>query len=135
MERKNERDVIPACEHLGISVLPFFPLGSGLLTGKYRADRSPTGSRLTEPSYRHLLEGPERTVADRLAECADEVGVSLLDLALGWLAGRPAVGSVISGARTPDQVRANAAAVSWRPSADVLARIEEITASPRTHER
>ncbi|HLK43857.1 MAG TPA: aldo/keto reductase [Thermoleophilia bacterium] len=120
LRRDAERELLPACAEFGIGVLPFFPLASGLLTGKVGRDRPPAaGTR---------LEGREVAVADldrieRLTVYAQERGRSLLDVAIGGLAAQPAVGSVIAGATSAEQVRANVAAGEWEPTADDLAAL------------
>ncbi len=113
--RDAERDVLPACERLGISFVPYFPLASGLLTGKYRRGAGgPPGSRL---SGRGEIAGDEQFDAiERLERYASERGITLTDVAIGALLARSVVCSVIAGATKPEQVAANAAAGRWRPS-------------------
>ena len=111
LERSAESDLLPACEAYGVGVLPFFPLANGLLTGKYRRDSPPPeGTRLSgqpvgEETYERL-EALERFAAER--------GRSLLELAFAGLLAKPAVASVIAGATSPEQVKANAAAGEWQ---------------------
>jgi aryl-alcohol dehydrogenase-like predicted oxidoreductase len=111
-EREAEDDVLPACERLEIGFLPYFPLASGLLTGKYRRGEVATEGRLAGREI--PAERWDRVEA--LQRYADERGVSLLDVAVGGLLAMPGVTSVIAGATTPDQVRANVAAGAWEPS-------------------
>jgi aryl-alcohol dehydrogenase-like predicted oxidoreductase len=116
LARDAERSLLPACERLGIGLIPFFPLARGLLTGKYRrGEPAPPGTRLAAQG----LDADERTWdrLEALEAFARERGVALLDVAIGGLAAQPAVASVIAGATTPEQVRANAAAGEWRPTA------------------
>jgi aryl-alcohol dehydrogenase-like predicted oxidoreductase len=120
-EREAEDDVLPACERLEIGFLPYFPLASGLLTGKYRRGEVATEGRLAGREI--PAERWDRVEA--LQRYADERGVSLLDVAVGGLLAMPGVTSVIAGATTPDQVRANVAAGSWEPSSD---DVEELRA-------
>jgi aryl-alcohol dehydrogenase-like predicted oxidoreductase len=124
LERSVEGDVLPLCRQFGVGFVPYFPLASGLLTGKYRrAQEPPPGSR---------LEGrPDRLTDDvfdqieALERFAEERGHTILDLAVGALASTPGVSSVIAGATTPEQVRANAAAGSWTLSDDDLASLRQ----------
>ena len=114
VEREAEDEVLPACERLGVGFLPYFPLASGLLTGKYRRGETATEGRLAGreiPDHRW-----DR--AEALQRYADERGISLLDVAVGGLLGMPAVSSVIAGATKPEQVHANVAAAAWEPSAE-----------------
>jgi aryl-alcohol dehydrogenase-like predicted oxidoreductase len=123
--RDAEREVLPACERLGLGFVPYFPLASGLLTGKYRRDEPPP------PEAR--LSGRERIAADEqfdlleaLESYARERSISLLDVAIGALLARPVISSVIAGATKPDQVRANVEAARWVPSEDDLAALNEL---------
>lgn len=123
LRRDAERELLPACERLGIGFIPYFPLASGLLTGKVSRDRPPEpGTRL---HGRPIGEADLERV-ERLSKVADELGVSLLEVAIGGLAAQPAVLSVIAGATKPEQVRANAAAGGWEPGADALAAIRAV---------
>jgi aryl-alcohol dehydrogenase-like predicted oxidoreductase len=124
LNRGIEAELVPACERFGLGVLPFFPLESGLLTGKYRRGESaPTGTRLTSPRFASTLASAPWDRIESLRGYASARGLSLLDVALGGLAAMPAVASVISGATTPDQIRENAAAIAWQPSAEDLAEL------------
>jgi aryl-alcohol dehydrogenase-like predicted oxidoreductase len=116
IHRDAEKDLLPACEKFGVGLLPFFPLASGLLTGKYRrGEAPPAGSRLANESFaRWLADAPWDTI-ERLDRYAADRGASLLEVAIGGLLARPVVASVIAGATTAEQVRANAAAAAWRP--------------------
>jgi aryl-alcohol dehydrogenase-like predicted oxidoreductase len=125
LERTVEHEVIPACLEHGIGMLPFFPLASGLLTGKYKRDGSaPEGSRLVGRSDWLTEEAFDKVEA--LEKLAAERDLSLLDLAIGGLAAQPAVASVIAGATRPEQVVANVKAGEWEPTADDLAAIDAI---------
>jgi aryl-alcohol dehydrogenase-like predicted oxidoreductase len=116
IHRDVEKDVLPACERFGLGLLPYFPLESGLLTGKYRrGEQPPAGTRLAGDAFaRWLADAPWNTI-ERLEAYATTRGVTPLDVAIGGLLARPAVASVIAGATTGEQVRANAAAAAWRP--------------------
>ncbi|HEX5713012.1 MAG TPA: aldo/keto reductase [Solirubrobacterales bacterium] len=129
LKRGIEAVVAPACERLGLSILPFYPLAKGLLSGKYRrGEDGPAGTRLAGQVAGSVEEF--ETVA-RLQAFAAERGVGLLDVAIAGLAAQPAVGSVIAGATSPEQVSANVAALRWRPSAADLAELDRITPSTR----
>ena len=134
LQRKVEAEVMPACREFGLGQLPFFPLASGFLTGKYRrGEPLPEGTRLaawqqamparidalTADSNFDLLEALERYAADR--------GRTILDLALSWLASDPAVSSVIAGATKPEQIEANVAStLAWQLSAEEFAEVDAI---------
>jgi aryl-alcohol dehydrogenase-like predicted oxidoreductase len=120
-EREAEDEVLPVCEKLGIGFLPYFPLASGLLTGKYRRGEAATEGRL---AGREIADGRWDSL-ETVQRFADERGVSLLDVAVGGLLAMPAVTSVIAGATRPEQVRANVAAGAWEPSP---ADVEELRA-------
>jgi aryl-alcohol dehydrogenase-like predicted oxidoreductase len=124
VEREVEDEVLPACERLGIGMLPYFPLASGLLTGKYRRGEAATEGRL---AGRQVPE--ERwDRLEQLQEFAAGRGASLLEVAVGGLAAMPAVASVIAGATKPEQVRANVQAGEWEPTAADLAALEALHA-------
>src|SRR5947208_190533 len=115
LERAVEEDVLPRCRELGVSFIPYFPLSSGLLTGKYRRGQAPPpGSRLE--SRRDALSDKAFDRVERLEEFAAAHGRTLLELAIAGLASQPAVVSVIAGATSPEQVRENAAAAGWELS-------------------
>ncbi|QWF21623.1 aldo/keto reductase [Nocardioides sp. LMS-CY] len=129
LDRTVEAEVLPACEAFGLGVLPFFPLEYGLLTGKYRRGASaPAGSRAAlDPSRSSWLANADWDRIEAVETYAEARGLSTLDVAIAGLAAQPAVASVISGATSGDQVRTNAAALRWSPSADDLAELDEIT--------
>ena len=128
-----EVELVPAMEHFGVGLLPYFPLAGGLLSGKYRRDAAlPEGARLTDTkrSADRFLTERNWSIAERLQSLADELGISLLDIAIGWLAAQRTVASVIAGATRPEQVDANVEAAQTGLDADTLARIGEIARSP-----
>jgi len=130
LTRKAEAELIPAAGHYGLGILPYFPLENGLLTGKYhRGEQAPEGSRLTDPRFTRFqtVDAAPWDTLEALTSFAAERGHTLLELAFAGLVSRPAIGSVIAGATTPEQVRANAAAGSWTLTADELAEIDKIT--------
>jgi aryl-alcohol dehydrogenase-like predicted oxidoreductase len=117
LDRGVEVELVPACQQFGIGVLPYFPLARGLLTGKYRrGEAAPAGTRLASRSQ--TLEDADFDRIEALESFASQAGRTLLEVAMGGLAARPAVSSVIAGATTAEQVRANVAAGSWVPSED-----------------
>jgi len=125
LRREAEEELLPVCERLGLGVLPYFPLASGLLTGKYRRGQPrPEGTRLSDRDDVFTDEKWDRLEA--LDEFARQRGVTLLDVAIGGLLAQPAVASVIAGATKPEQVRSNVAASEWQPSADDLAALNAL---------
>jgi aryl-alcohol dehydrogenase-like predicted oxidoreductase len=130
LERSIEADLVPACQQYGVGILPYFPLAMGLLTGKHQPGSIVPGSRLSNARFSDYLAQAPWDVVEKLRAFAAERSLSILDVAIGGLAAKPAVGSVIAGASTPDQVRANASAVAWSPTADELAQIDAITHRP-----
>ena len=127
LNRSVEADVIPVCERLDVVLMPYFPLASGVLTGKYRKGQPhPEGSRLAAwgPMADQFASDEKLDVVERLIEYAAAHGHTLPELALSWLAGTPTVGSVIAGATSPEQVRANAAATTaWVLTPDERAEV------------
>lgn len=120
LERGASKEVLPACERFGLGFLPFFPLASGLLTGKYkRGEAAPEGTRLAAWGSRGQAAINDRNMdrVEALETWASEKGHTLLELAFAWLLAHPAVSSVIAGATSPEQVQANAAAANWALSA------------------
>jgi aryl-alcohol dehydrogenase-like predicted oxidoreductase len=123
--REAEEELLPACERLGLGFLPYFPLASGLLTGKFRrGEPIPKGTRLSGGSDVFTDETFDRLEA--LERFAEERGVTLLNVAISGLLARPVVSSVIAGATKPEQVRANVAAAEWEPTPEDLAALDQI---------
>ena len=124
LARRVESEVAPVCERYGVGLLPYFPLASGLLTGKYRRAESPAGGRLATSAS----SIPDRMydIIERLESYAAGHGVRILDVAVGGLAARPQVSSVIAGATSPSQVQRNAAASDWVPSATELTELDAL---------
>lgn len=129
LHREPEAGMLEECERLGVAFLPYFPLMSGLLTGKYRRGQPlPQGSRITkEGRFADLLSDRNLAVVEELILFAEARGRTILELAISWLLARPAVASVISGATSPGQVKANVDAAGWRLSESELAEIDAIT--------
>jgi aryl-alcohol dehydrogenase-like predicted oxidoreductase len=130
LDRWVEGAVIPACAHFDVGMIPYSPLANGLLTGKHRRGQpAAPGTRLAAvpgANPDRWLTDLNFDVVEALEGFARERGVTVLDVAIGGLAAQPQVVSVIAGATSPEQVRANARAGGWRPSADDLAEIDRI---------
>jgi len=129
--RAPEKELIPAMQHHGLGLLPFFPLASGLLTGKYRRNqRLPQDTRLTKEQRLadRFMTDANWEKAERLREFAEQRGHTLLELAVSWLAARPTVASVIAGATKPEQVEANVRAVGWKLSLEEIAEVDRLAA-------
>ncbi|WP_345507609.1 aldo/keto reductase [Terrabacter aeriphilus] len=126
LERDVEDELVPACEHVGVGLLPFFPLASGLLTGKYRrGEAAPEGTRLAGMADR--LAAADWDTIERLEAYAAQRDLRPIDVAIGGLAAQPAVASVIAGATRPEQVVDNVRAGLWEPTADDLAELDDVT--------
>ncbi|MCR2785344.1 MULTISPECIES: aldo/keto reductase [unclassified Microbacterium] len=126
LARAAERDVLPAVERFGLGFFPYFPLHNGLLTGKFSRDAAPTDTRIMR-QRRHVYDDAPWDALEEYRAFCDARGITMLEATYGWLLARPALSSVIAGATTPEQVRANAAAASaWSPSADDLAAIDAL---------
>lgn len=134
LHRDGEAELIAACERHDLSILPYFPLASGLLTGKYtRGEEPPPGTRLSMvPAERRerALSDEAFDKVERLTAFARDRGHSLLDLAMSWLAGLPHLASVIAGATKPEQVQANVDAAGWVLTGDERAQVDDITGGP-----
>jgi aryl-alcohol dehydrogenase-like predicted oxidoreductase len=129
LSREPEDGVLAECERTGLAFLPFFPLASGLLSGKYRrGEPAPEGTRLAAMGDRASSQLTDERLAQvaALDELAQRHGHTVLDLAFGWLLSRPAVASVIAGATRPEQIAANVAAGQWIPGDDVLREVDAI---------
>ncbi len=137
LAREAREEVLPACRKLGLSFMPYFPLASGMLTGKYRRGQPPPpGTRMAgRDGWNEFLTDERFDVVERLTAFAKEHGRTLLELAMSWLGSQPEIATVIAGATTADQVRENAEAVeAWRLSDDEFAEIDDLLgdeAAPR----
>ncbi|OGO51426.1 MAG: aldo/keto reductase [Chloroflexi bacterium RBG_16_68_14] len=130
LDRRIERELVPACNAYGLSVLPYFPLASGFLSGKYRSGQAlPEGTRLAEagPMAERVLTEENFGTLAKLEAFAESRGRSVLDLAIGWLASQPYVACVIAGATKPEQVEQNVRAAEWKLTSDELAEVDAIT--------
>jgi len=128
--RDIEKDLLPAAQEYNLGLLPFFPLASGLLTGKYqRGAAAPADTRFAKaPALRDRYVTPRNEdIVEQLVAFAKARGHSMLELAFSWLASRPQVSSVIAGATRVEQVEANVKAIDWTLSAEELAEIDRIT--------
>lgn len=131
LNRAIEQDVVPMMETYGLGMLPYFPLASGLLTGKYKKDSMPEGARLTDmPRFANRGYVTEANFAkvEKLENFANQRGHSVLELAFSWLAAQKVTGSVIAGATKPEQIKSNVSAANWKMTAEELAEIDELLA-------
>ncbi|MDQ1173255.1 aryl-alcohol dehydrogenase-like predicted oxidoreductase [Microbacterium testaceum] len=130
LARAAEREVLPAAERWGLGFFPFFPLHNGLLTGKFTREGGPEGSRIMRQRP-HLWRDAPWDALERYQAFCDAREISMLEATFGWFLAHPVVSSVIAGATSPEQVRANAAAATaWTPSAADIAELEEILPLP-----
>lgn len=127
LERRVEHEVTPACAKFGLGMLPYFPLASGMLTGKYKRGEAPAeGTRMAAWGARAQAALSDRNFdkVEALESWANERGHTLLELAFAWLLGHPVVSSVIAGATRPEQVKANADTAAWKLTPQ---EVEEVT--------
>jgi aryl-alcohol dehydrogenase-like predicted oxidoreductase len=130
LDRRIEREVVPACGRFGLGILPYFPLASGMLTGKYQRGEQPVeGTRLAGMGAggEAMLSGRNFDLVEALAGFAQERGHSLLELAMGWLTSNPLVSSVIAGATRAEQVVENVNACAWKLTRDEMKTIAEVS--------
>lgn len=131
LHREPEIDVLDECARVGAAFLPFFPLASGLLTGKYhRGEPAPEGSRLASGPRAAQLTDESLQRVEALRDFANSTGHTLLELAFAWLLARPVVASVIAGATKPEQVASNVATAEWHLTPSDLAAIDRIEPPP-----
>ncbi|MEO8612123.1 MAG: aldo/keto reductase [Chloroflexota bacterium] len=131
LSRDPEQGVLAECERLGIGFLPYFPLESGLLTGKVQQGHAPEGTRLAESgTAARFLTEHNVALAEQLIQFAESQGHTILELAFGWLLAKPVVASVIAGATKAEQVKANAGAAGWKLTEADLAAVESIVSQP-----
>ncbi len=128
LSRGIEADVLPAVEELGLGFLPFFPLNNGLFTGKFTRNDRPADTRIMRQRP-HVVENAPWDLMERYAAFCSERSITMLEATFGWLLAQPALSSVIAGATSPEQLRANAAAsVAWKPSTADVTEISDIFA-------
>ena len=130
LHREPEAEVLPECQRLGIAFLPYFPLANGLLTGKYRKGQPfPKSSRGEDGFGPKVFTDENLALADQLRGFAESRGHTLLELSMAWLASKSAIASIIAGAKTPEQTKANASAVAWRLTPADVAAVDGILAA------
>jgi aryl-alcohol dehydrogenase-like predicted oxidoreductase len=129
--REPERELIPAMKTFGIGLLPYFPLASGLLCGKYKRNNLPPGTRLATAAFAKRFTTEENFVTvERLEDFCNKRGHTLLELAFSWLAANPINSSIIAGATKPEQLEQNVKAVDWKLTPEDLAEIDRLTRKP-----
>ncbi len=129
LRRGLDKENLPMMERYGLGLLPYFPLASGLLTGKHKRGGDRAGTRLAMQTFASILTDANFDKIEQLEAFAQARGHTILELAFSWLAARPTVGSIIAGATRPEQVDANVKAAGWTLSAADLAEIDKITAA------
>jgi len=127
LKRDIEAEALGVYQRYGLGLLPFFPLASGLLTGKHRRGAAAQGSRLATPMFSAFMNDRNFDIVEKLEAFVKARGHTMLELAFSWLAARPAVASVIAGATKPEQIAANVQAVSWELTGEEMAEIDKIT--------
>ena len=136
LNRDAEYELIPAMQHCGLGLLPYYPLASGMLTGKYKRNAEiPSDARLAAASNvrdRHMNDAQFDKLEKLEAFCATR-GRSILELAFSWLACNPVVSSVIAGATKPEQIVANIKAASWKLTAEEMVQIDQLAPGPGVH--
>lgn len=134
LNRDVEREIIPVCQEYGLGIIPYFPLDAGVLTGKYKpGEPVPENTRgYNNPRFEPRLQRSTLEKVQRLDAWARESGHTVAELALAWLATRPAVSTIIAGTRRPEQVAANARAADWKLTPEDLAEVDRILAQDTT---
>lgn len=137
LERKIEAEVVPACQHYGLGLMPYFPLASGALTGKYKRGQAPAADSrygnaqgdMFKTYYGHFVADATLAKVEALEKVASQAGISLVELALSWLARNAVVSSVIAGATKPEQVAINAKSTKGSLPADVVKAVDKVLAA------
>jgi aryl-alcohol dehydrogenase-like predicted oxidoreductase len=114
-------------ERYGLGLLPYFPLASGLLTGKHKRGAVAAGTRLQMPTFSGVVTERNFDIVEKLDAFAQARGHTLLELAFSWLAARPCVASIIAGATRPEQIEANVKAADWALTAEDMAEVDKLT--------
>jgi aryl-alcohol dehydrogenase-like predicted oxidoreductase len=128
LKRDLDQESIPVMERYGLGLLPYFPLASGLLTGKHKRGAAAAGTRLATPQFSRFMEDANFDIVEKLEAFVKARGHTLTELAFSWLAARPTVGSIIAGATRPEQIEANVKAAGWVLTKEDLAEIDKVTA-------
>jgi aryl-alcohol dehydrogenase-like predicted oxidoreductase len=128
LNRAVEHDIVPACRRFGLGVVPYFPLASGMLTGKHKRGQIEPGSRMETSWFASVLTDENWDKVERLTAVAEDRGHTILELAVCWLLSQEGVSSVLTGATKPEQVSANVAAAEWRLDTAELAAVQEAIA-------
>ena len=127
LKRDLEAEALGVYERYGLGLLPYFPLASGLLTGKHKRGTPAKGTRLEMQAFSSFMSDKNFDIVEKLEGFVKTRGRSMLELAFSWLAARPTVGSIIAGATKPEQIEANVKAVSWELTPDEIQEIDKIT--------
>src|ERR1041384_1971244 len=129
LKRELEAEALGVYERYGLGLLPYFPLASGLLTGKHKRGAAAAGTRLNMPMFSSVMTERNFDIVEKLEGFVKARGRTMLELAFSWLAARPTVGSIIAGATKPEQIEANAKAADWKLTGEEMAEIDKITAA------
>ncbi|TMJ03389.1 MAG: aldo/keto reductase [Alphaproteobacteria bacterium] len=127
LKREIEAEALGVYERYGLGVLPYYPLASGLLTGKHKRGAAAAGTRLAMPMFSTWINDANFDKVEKLQAFVKARGRTMLELAFSWLAARPTVASIIAGATKPEQIAANVKAVSWELSGEEMKEIDELT--------
>ena len=128
VNRSLDRENLGVMQNYGLGLLPYYPLASGVLTGKHKRGQAAAGTRLTMQTFSGFMNDANFDIVDKLDAFVKARGHTLLELAFSWLAARPTVGSIIAGATKPEQIDANVKAVGWELNADDMQEIDKLTA-------
>jgi len=129
LRRDLEKEHLGVYSRYGLGILPYYPLASGLLTGKHKRGAAVAGTRLTMPLFSGFMNDRNFDIVEKLEAFVKARGKTMLELAFSWLAARPCVGSIIAGSTKPEQVEANVKAAAWALTTEELAEIDKITAA------
>src|SRR5438270_3001024 len=128
LKRELERENLPIMRSYGLGLLPYFPLASGLLTGKHKRGAAAKGTRLQMPTFSAVMNDKNFDIVEKLEAFVKKRGHSMTELAFSWLAARPTVSSIIAGATKPEQIDANVKAAEWQLTPEEMAEVDQITA-------